>query len=561
MRRGDQVLAHSLAFDPTLITPDMPMPLQSILRSYQSSRRHAPRLRGERVDPLLRTQRHQHAPYNQSCPYYTYTSGGISTERCVVGCVATAIEQVLTYYRHPACLLDTLHGWETSHYVIDDILPDTPIDWTNILDDYNCDYTPQQAKAVADLSYYCGVAAHMNWGPSSSGAHTGSAVDALYEAFGYRTIAYVPRWLYSSDSWNRMLRHELACGRPIVYTGHNMALSGHAFNIDGVDEEGYYHINWGYGGNYDGWFDLDYLDTFEAPSDPTHLGQYEGHSFNQTALFMHPDDFVIDISDTIPSEHAYYAVEVSDVTFRRSPDCQEYTIADVHLSNPTTDTIYYTFEALTYEEGDTAIFMQADYVGLVSVEILPGQSLTAPLYCRFTEPGNRIFALSTDDETFTYQAPVNILPGTPSELAFGDVTCQQTRYGDDLTATLTLDITNLAPEGFSGDLVTYCLFPEDSSLDLRHWQVLQLEAGQSVTDSVTFRHLIDGQKYTLRIRCPWEVVKEFSFVANSREAVDAIIQPSMTTDTHTASYDLQGRRTPNTFRGIIIRNGHKYIMP
>ena len=141
------------------------------------------------------------------------------------------------------------------------------------------------------------------------------------------------------------------------------------------------------------------------------------------------------------------------------------------------------------------------------------------------------------------------------------MTCQQTRYGDDLTATLTLDITNLAPEGFSGDLVTYCLFPEDSSLDLRHWQVLQLEAGQSVTDSVTFRHLIDGQQYTLRIRCPWEVVKEFSFVANSREAVDAIIQPSMTTDTHTASYDLRGRRTPNTFRGIIIRNGHKYIMP
>ncbi|MBQ8051039.1 MAG: C10 family peptidase [Bacteroidaceae bacterium] len=559
VRQGGRVLAYGLRFNPNVVDANMPEALQEMLRAYQTQPRYAERQRGKAVEPLLKSIRHQDDPFNRSCPYYTDDEGRTSSERCIVGCVATCIEQVLSYYRHPEALIDTLWGWETEHYRIDNVMPATRIDWPNILDDYSRGYTDVQAKAVADLSYYCGMAARMNWGLTSSGANLYRAFEPLWRVFDYQTLAFVPRAMYSTPAWNRMLRNELESGRPICYTGHNMALSGHAFNIDGVDEDGYYHLNWGYGGQYDGYFDLDYLNPFETYDDASALGLHEGFFSNQTALFLHPDDFLIDITDTLSPADAFAGVLVDKVTFRRPPDTQGYVVADFTMENQTCDSLNFTFEVLTYLPTDTAIFYQADYVGLSAVNLAPGERKTWPVYCQFAEAGERIFSFSADDVTLPYQMDVTILEGTTPKLVFGNVGHQVYRTSDQLFADFSLDVSNLADSGYAGNLVTFCLFPEGSDEDQRHWEVLCLPAGETYRLTTRFQHLQDGKTYTLRVRCPWAVQQEYTFTVLSDEAADGI--HCVNGDRDDNLYDLQGRRVVKPYKGLYIHRGRKILIP
>lgn len=158
----------------------LPPPVVTFLNTLQqstSSTIHTSSVTTTPVAPLLPFVRHQKSPYNAYCPFYTYDDGSISQERCVVGCVATALEEVISYYRRTVTLLDTLKGWTTPHYTLPDIAPGTRVDCQLIANNYDTDaYTPEQADAVARLSLYCGMAARMNWGLSESGARVTSGI-------------------------------------------------------------------------------------------------------------------------------------------------------------------------------------------------------------------------------------------------------------------------------------------------------------------------------------------------------------------------------------------------
>ena len=152
---------HFLAYD-IARTGDMPEALRALLQGRTLTMSSSSlRLQGKRkawhvsqrqsgykpispVAPLLQSIRDQEAPYNDLCPYWTYSDGHVSTERCLSGCVATAIEQVLAYYRYPEVLKDTLHGWETDNYTIPDMLPGTRFDWDHYLLDYRDGWTEVQ---------------------------------------------------------------------------------------------------------------------------------------------------------------------------------------------------------------------------------------------------------------------------------------------------------------------------------------------------------------------------------------------------------------------------------
>jgi len=75
------------------------------------------------VGPLLTSTHDQDAPYNALCPYYAYNDSTVSTERCLVGCVATALEQILAYYDRTYTLADTIFGYSNATYAVDTILP------------------------------------------------------------------------------------------------------------------------------------------------------------------------------------------------------------------------------------------------------------------------------------------------------------------------------------------------------------------------------------------------------------------------------------------------------
>lgn len=541
--------ARSLRIADEAAGTPMRLRARSLLRRYVSEETQT-------VGPLLPSVRDQEAPYNLLCPYWTDEAGEVSKERCLSGCVATAIEQVMAYYRYPEALLDTLHGWTTDNYALDDLLPGTRFDWDNYLNDYRDGWTEAQGAAIALTSLACGMAVHMQYGLNASGANVSRGVEPLQRAFGYGMVRYFERVLYTPERWHAMLRHELDEGRPIVYCGHNMAMGGHAFNIDGYDASGYYHVNWGYNGSYDGWFDLDWLNPWEQIDlDPQ--GIAEGFFCNQSALFMHPS------ADAQPlacdSLHlADLGVELEDVRFLRQPDVQGYVMADFDFVNRGQDSVTYTFEVMSYLPTDTAVFMQADYIGLSGFNIAPGEHLTQRVYLQFSEVGERILGISDDDVTIPFSMPVSVARGTQPQLQWGTLECQSLVASESdpesYEMAATIPVTNVASGGYAGSLVTFCLFEEAVDFDMRHYKVLSTPAGQTETLDVTFTHLKPGTHYRLLVRCPWSIQAEMDFDTPKPSAVDEV--PSVSAPASKVRYDLVGRRTKRT-KGILIQDGRK----
>jgi hypothetical protein len=74
-----------------------------------------------------------------------------------------------------------------------------------------------------------------------------------------------------------MLKEELDAGHPVAYRGQGDD-GGHAYLCDGyqiTDSQTYFHINWGWGGSYDGWFLLSAL----SPSEDVDFSDVQGAVF------------------------------------------------------------------------------------------------------------------------------------------------------------------------------------------------------------------------------------------------------------------------------------------
>lgn len=218
--------------------------------------------------PLLQTTWNQGAPYNNNCPVFSGT-------RCVTGCVATAMAQVVNYHGQKShkpektqaiaeydCYTNRGTDANPIHIHVNAIAADQPLNWNNMINDYSGSATDAQKAAVAFLMQYCGASVHMDYGPRSSGAFDFDVSYALKMYFGYDSdTRYVRREDYTIMDWDNLIYGELASGRPVVYGGQSSG-GGHAFVIDGYDDDGFFHVNWGWGGLDDGLFRLSALNPY-----------------------------------------------------------------------------------------------------------------------------------------------------------------------------------------------------------------------------------------------------------------------------------------------------------
>lgn len=196
----------------------------------------------------------QREPYNNMCPLYN------GTNRSVTGCVATAMAQVMMYYRYPEKLKSTIESYTTKAYGINipAIYSGATYDWDNMLPDYSkSDYNSAQADAVAKLMYHCGAAVKMDYGPSSR-ANVTPTILATYFGYDADLMQDLTRTVFTLQQWMTLIDNELKAKRPILYSGQ-ASDEGHEFVCDGSDGKGLYHINWGWGGYQDGYFDLTIL--------------------------------------------------------------------------------------------------------------------------------------------------------------------------------------------------------------------------------------------------------------------------------------------------------------
>ena len=225
------------------------------------------------VEPLLKTDWDQHEPFNRLCPL---NGSGVRTS---VGCGPLAMAQICYYWKYPS-EVSKISGYQGTNYQWYSDLPATTFDYSKMLDNYYThnpetgnptgyvDYTDEQADEIAKLCRYCGQACKSRYGNAngtSTGSYTYDQRDA-FKTFGFnenlQLIGKDPSYYndnsnkYTIEEWCALICTELEASRPIPY--HDM-YEGHAWVLDGVDAEGKFHMNWGFAGRFNGWYEIDAL--------------------------------------------------------------------------------------------------------------------------------------------------------------------------------------------------------------------------------------------------------------------------------------------------------------
>lgn len=228
------------------------------------------------IEPQCKTEWGQIFPYFLQTPFIENVG-----RTSVTGCVATAMAQVFKYHEFPKRGTGTItYHWNYGNQDLS-MNCDVQFDWAHMRDTYPPDITTdQENNAVALLMKACGYAAEMEYTHSDSGGLTTVGIRNWIKHFGYDKDAIcLNRIHYSLKEWRNMLHANLKeCG-PLLYEGYGSG--AHAFVCDGYDGKGYFHFNWGWDGNDNGYFSLSAL----TPD------QYSDFTFNQTAYFgIKPDD-------------------------------------------------------------------------------------------------------------------------------------------------------------------------------------------------------------------------------------------------------------------------------
>lgn len=213
------------------------------------------------ISRLLTTEWGQDAPFCDQCPMK-------NGQRTITGCMATSISQAINYFEYPS-------QFEGS-YSYKDMSVTRSLDFSEVSIDYSllanryyrANTTDEEKAEVAKLMYSVGIAINMNYGLSSeggSGAITEMGIRGLRENLGHKQAQHLLRRYFSLDEWNKIIQEELRAGRPVVMGGHSSE-GGHSFVCDGMDSRGFYHINWGWEGLADSYFDVSILhpDTYGA---------------------------------------------------------------------------------------------------------------------------------------------------------------------------------------------------------------------------------------------------------------------------------------------------------
>lgn len=204
------------------------------------------------VEPLIgNVAWNQNAPYNNHCPIDPKTN-----QRSVTGCMATAAAQVMYHHKYPKKGTGSYSyscGWE--NLSVD--FSKATYDWDHMLPSYKNGYTQQESDAVAQLMYHLGVASNMWYGSSASGAAMGTATQAMVRHFDYdAAIRVLMKDYMDEEAVMDAIVADLQGSRPVFIEALTKKDEGHAFVCDGIQADGYIHINWGWGGYGNGYFAL-----------------------------------------------------------------------------------------------------------------------------------------------------------------------------------------------------------------------------------------------------------------------------------------------------------------
>lgn len=191
-------------------------------------------------EPLITTKWGQSEPYNNDCPLVE----GSETQHCVTGCVPLSLSMIAHYYQHGGNYNYSLIQTAYDFYMNDD----GTYDWLK--------YTEESAKEMTRLISDIGKGINVTYGADATGGRPIEGINYLIDNFGYdRGAKHIYRSLVKDDEeWQKIILEELKAKRPVEYDASSAAFGGHAFICDGYDGKGYFHINWGWYGQSNGYY-------------------------------------------------------------------------------------------------------------------------------------------------------------------------------------------------------------------------------------------------------------------------------------------------------------------
>ena len=230
------------------------------------------------VAPLLKTTWSQDAPYNALLGY-NYT-----------GCVATTISQVLKYHEWPVQGMGNVSYVNTSDSrTLSGNLNLSQYDWANMLPNYDAPVQATQAQrnAVAKLMKDVGLASGMQYHPGFAVATNQGAFDAFVKHFDYQATC-VYQSTEGPSVFADLLRQELVDGFPFYFYGATKDYKGaHAWVVDGFDDKGFFHMNFGWNGQSNGYYSLSALNLSQSGKEFNGAKLAFSRAF--MAIFAHPN--------------------------------------------------------------------------------------------------------------------------------------------------------------------------------------------------------------------------------------------------------------------------------
>lgn len=235
--------------DPIALKEMAPIAAKSVKKDFPTT-----------VEPLLgEIAWDQGFPWNKQCPNVKDQMG--VTMKAPVGCVATAMSQIMRYHEWPT------QGEGSSSYTDRGSAVTLSADYGKTTYDYSLmpksqkhgKFTEAEEDEVAKLSSHAGISVEMMYGANGSGAFSFNVGKAFRNHFRYdKNTMILPRDAYSTEDWYGYVFGDLAAGLPVYYAGAGSG-GGHAFVFDGYDKDGNVHVNWGWAGMSNGYFNMNLL--------------------------------------------------------------------------------------------------------------------------------------------------------------------------------------------------------------------------------------------------------------------------------------------------------------
>jgi len=215
------------------------------------------------MSPMITCKWGQDTPFNLYCP------SNEQRGQSIVGCVATAMAQLMYKWKWPETGTGVV-SYSNAYGQIRVDFSQSTYNWSIMKNTYGAlDIKKETGKAVAKLSYDCGVSVRMDYANGGSGTYTQLTIPAFYTNFRYKASTLNAITRVSCNNTREFLDHilrELRQDRPVLFSasstsGSGSDAGGHAFVIDGYDSENFLHVNWGWNGRANGYYDVEVMDA------------------------------------------------------------------------------------------------------------------------------------------------------------------------------------------------------------------------------------------------------------------------------------------------------------